>query len=149
MKYKIITLGCKVNTCESAMMQEKLNKAHFIETFDNDAEVVIINTCSVTNMADAKSRKMIRLAKRENKNAIIAVCGCSAENHKEALLDIGIDILIGNKDKSNIVNLINNYIKDKKQYVKFYDHKDFDFEDMKVEKFKGQTRAFMKIQDGC
>ena len=64
MKFKIITLGCKVNTYESEMMQEKLLNNGFIETYDNDANIVIINTCSVTNMADAKSRKLIRYAKR-------------------------------------------------------------------------------------
>lgn len=149
MKYKIITLGCKVNMYESVMMQEKLNNNGFLETINNDADVVVINTCSVTNMADAKSRKMIRMAKRENKNAIIVVCGCSAENHQDSLLDLGIDILIGNKDKSKIVELINNYMDNKQPYVMFYDHKDFDFENMDVDKFKGHTRAFMKIQDGC
>ena len=149
MKFKIITLGCKVNTYESEMMQEKLLNNGFIETYDDDANVVIINTCSVTNMADAKSRKLIRYAKRENDKAIIAVCGCSAENHKEELLSIGIDILIGNKDKSNIVELINNYVNNNQQYIKFYDNKHLEFENMEVDKFKDQTRAYMKIQDGC
>ena len=149
MKFKIITLGCKVNTYESEMMQEKLLNNGFIETYDDDANVVIINTCSVTNMADAKSRKLIRYAKRENDKAIIVVCGCSAENHKEELLSIGIDILIGNKDKSNIVELINNYVNNNQQYIKFYDNKHLEFENMEVDKFKDQTRAYMKIQDGC
>ena len=149
MKFKIITLGCKVNTYESEMMQEKLLSNGFMETYDNDAKVVIVNTCSVTNMADAKSRKLIRYAKRENKDAIIVVCGCSAENHKEELLTLGIDILIGNKDKSNIVELINNYFQTHKQYMKFYDNKHLEFENMEVDKFRDQTRAYMKIQDGC
>ena len=149
MKFKIITLGCKVNTYESEMMQEKLLSNGFIETYDNDANIVIINTCSVTNMADAKSRKLIRYAKRENKDAIIVVCGCSAENHKEDLLNLGINILIGNKDKSKIVDLINNYCHNHEQYMKFYDNKHLDFENMEVDKFRDQTRAYMKIQDGC
>lgn len=149
MKFKIITLGCKVNTYESEMMQEKLLSNGFMETYDNDAKVVIVNTCSVTNMADAKSRKLIRYAKRENKDAIIVVCGCSAENHKEELLTLGIDILIGNKDKSNIAELINNYFQTHKQYMKFYDNKHLEFENMEVDKFRDQTRAYMKIQDGC
>ena len=112
MKFKIITLGCKVNTYESEVMKEKLINNNFIETFDNDANIVIINTCSVTNMADAKSRKLIRNAKKENKDAIIIVCGCAAENHKENIVDLDIDILIGNNEKSNIVSLINTYLKD-------------------------------------
>ena len=149
MKFKIITLGCKVNTYESICMKEKLIDNNFIETFDDDADIVIINTCSVTNMADAKSRKVIRAAKKENKNAIIVVCGCSAENHREDLLELGIDILIGNNEKSNIVDLINDYVKSNNKYIKFYDNKNLSFEDMVVSKFKEQTRAYIKIQDGC
>ncbi|MBR1416548.1 MAG: tRNA (N(6)-L-threonylcarbamoyladenosine(37)-C(2))-methylthiotransferase MtaB [Bacilli bacterium] len=149
MKFKIITLGCKVNQYESEMMREKLINSNFKETLDNDADIVIINTCSVTNMADAKSRKLIRYSKRENKNAIILVCGCSAENHKEELLDLGIDILIGNNEKSKIVELINNFIKTNEKYVKFYNTRNLEFENMAVDKFSNQTRAYMKIQDGC
>ncbi len=149
MKFKIITLGCKVNIYESEMMKEKLLTNNFIETLDNDADILIINTCSVTNMADAKSRKLIRYHKRENKNAILIVCGCSAQNHKEKLLDLDIDILIGNNEKSKIVDLINNYLKDKEKYVKFYEDRNLEFENMEVDKFSSHTRAFMKIQDGC
>ena len=149
MKFKIITLGCKVNTYESIMMKEKLMSNGFIETFDNDADIVIVNTCSVTNMADVKSRKLIRAQKKENRDAIIVVCGCSAENHKEDFVELGVDILIGNKDKSNIVNLINDFIKSHEKYIKFYDNKNLEFEDMNVSKFSDQTRAYIKIQDGC
>jgi threonylcarbamoyladenosine tRNA methylthiotransferase MtaB len=149
MKFKIITLGCKVNTYESEMMKEKLLQAGYHETFDNDANIVIINTCSVTNMADSKSRKLIRFAKKENKNSNIVVCGCSAENHQEELKTLDIDILIGNKDKSRIVELINEYLKNNQKIVKFYDRFHLPFEDMAVNKFSSHTRAFMKIQDGC
>jgi threonylcarbamoyladenosine tRNA methylthiotransferase MtaB len=149
MKFKIITLGCKVNTYESEMMKERLIANNYVETFDDDANVVIINTCSVTNMADAKSRKLIRYAKKENKEAIIVVCGCSAENHKEELLPLGIDILIGNNEKSNIVTLINDFVNNHQTYVKFYDNKHLSFEDMQVDKFETHTRAYIKIQDGC
>ena len=149
MKFKIITLGCKVNIYESEMMREKLLANSFVETIDNDADILIINTCSVTNMADAKSRKLIRYNKRENKKAIVVVCGCSAQNHKEELLDLGIDILIGNNEKSKIVELINNYTNTHEKYVKFYEDRNLKFEDMSVDKFSTHTRAFMKIQDGC
>lgn len=149
MKFKIITLGCKVNTYESEMMRQKLIENNFKETLDNDANIVIINTCSVTNTSDAKSRKLIRYHKRENKNAIMVVCGCSAQNKQEELLDLGIDILIGNKEKSKIVELINNYLKTKEKYVYFTNSRKLEFEDMKVDKFINQTRAYIKIQDGC
>ena len=149
MKFKIVTLGCKVNTYESEMMKEKLLANNYVETLDNDADIVIINTCSVTNMADAKSRKLIRYHKKENKNAIIAVCGCSAQNKKEELLDLDVDILIGNNGKSKIVDLIEDYKKTNKKYVNFITSRKLEFEDMEVDKFTNQTRAYIKIQDGC
>lgn len=148
MTFKIITLGCKVNIYESEVMKEKLLQAGFKETIDN-SDIVIINTCSVTNMADVKSRKMIRREKKENPQSILAVCGCSAENHRLELEDLGIDILIGNKDKSNIVSLIREYQNDHKPITKFYDTRKLPFEDMEVDKFTSHTRGFIKIQDGC
>ena len=150
MTFKIITLGCKVNAYESEVMQEKLIKAGFsLQEEDKTSDIVIINTCSVTNMADSKSRKIIRHMKRENPEAVLVVCGCSAENHQIELQDLGIDILIGNSGKSKIVELINNYLIDKTPYTYFAGTRDLDFEDMEVDKFNSHTRGFIKIQDGC
>ena len=149
MKFKIVTLGCKVNTYEPEMMREKLIANNYIETFDNDADIVIINTCSVTNMADAKSRKLINYNKRENPNAIMVVCGCSAQNKKEELDSLDIDILIGNSGKSDIVKLIEDYKKTNQKYINFIQSRKLEFEDMEVERFTNQTRAYIKIQDGC
>jgi len=149
MKFKIVTLGCKVNTYESEMMREKLIASNYEETLDNNADVVIINTCSVTNMADAKSRKLINYNKRENPNAIMVVCGCSAQNKKEELSNLDIDILIGNNGKSNIVDLIEDYKNTNEKYINFINSRKLEFEDMEVEKFTNQTRAYIKIQDGC
>ena len=148
MKFKIITLGCKVNQYESEMMREKLLNKDYIETIDNDADVIIINTCSVTNMADLKSRKLIRYNKRENKNAITVVCGCSAQNKQNELDNLDIDILIGNNDKSNIVELIEDFKKNNKKYINFINSRKLEFEDMEVDNFS-HTRAYIKIQDGC
>lgn len=148
MKFYIITLGCKVNTYESEIIKEKLLKDGFVESSsDLDADIIIINTCSVTNMADNKSKKMVRHAKRLEK--IIVVCGCSSENHEEDYQSIGVDILIGNNEKSKINEIIKEYIKEKVPYQKFYHTRDLEFEDMEVEKFSSLTRAFVKIQDGC
>lgn len=150
MTFKIITLGCKVNAYESEVMQEKLIKAGFsLQEEDKTSDIVIINTCSVTNMADSKSRKIIRHMKRENPEVVLVVCGCSAENHQIELQDLGIDILIGNSGKSKIVELINNYLIDKTPYTYFAGTRDLDFEDMEVDKFNSHTRGFIKIQDGC
>ena len=102
MKFHIITLGCKVNTYESEAIKENLVKHQYqYEEDENKAEIVIINTCSVTNMADNKSKKMVRHAKRLGK--ILVVCGCSSENNQEIYKEMGIDILIGNRDKSKIL----------------------------------------------
>ena len=148
MTFKIITLGCKVNTYESEIMKELLQNSGYEEVNDNP-EVVIINTCSVTNMADSKSKKMVRRYKRENPNTILVVCGCSSQNNKDIYKEMDIDILLGNKDKSKIVNLINNFKNNHEKYTKFYDDRNLEFEDMTINEFKSHTRAFVKIQDGC
>lgn len=148
MKFKIITLGCKVNQYESEMMREKLLSNNYIETFDNDADIIIINTCSVTNMSDLKSRKLIRYNQRENESAITVVCGCSAQYKQEELEDLNIDILIGNNDKTKIVELIENFKKTNKKYINFISSRKLEFEDMKITNFE-HTRAYIKIEDGC
>lgn len=150
MKFSIITLGCKVNAYESECMKELLIANNFIfsETYQN-SDIIIVNTCSVTNMADTKSKKIIRRIKRENSNAIIVVCGCSVQNNKSDYEQLNIDILIGNKDKSKMVSLIEGYIKNKKPYEKIYLDRNLEFESMSVKKFTSQTRAYLKIQDGC
>ena len=148
MTFKIITLGCKVNTYESEFMLENLLHSGYIYN-EEKPDIIIINTCSVTNMADKKSRKMLRRARRENKNAILVVAGCSAQNDSDEYENMGIDILIGNREKSKIVELINNYKKTHKPYSFFTKNRDLDFENMEVEKFTTHTRAFIKVQDGC
>ena len=149
MKFTILTFGCKVNSYESEFMKEKMidNGFEYVEDYKN-SDIVIVNTCSVTNTADNKCRKMIRSVRRENEACTLVVCGCTAENHREELNDLDIDILIGNKDKSNIVSLIQDFIKTNNKYVKFYDSRKLPFEDMRINDFS-LTRAFVKIQDGC
>ena len=148
MTFKIITLGCKVNTYESEYMLEELLKSGYIYN-EEKPDIVIINTCSVTNMADNKSLKVVRRVKRENPNSILVVCGCSVQNNSEKYNDLGIDILIGNREKSKIISLIDNYYKTKEKYQYLTKERNLDFEDMKVSKFTTHTRAFIKIQDGC
>ncbi|MBO5095956.1 MAG: tRNA (N(6)-L-threonylcarbamoyladenosine(37)-C(2))-methylthiotransferase MtaB, partial [Bacilli bacterium] len=111
MKFSIITLGCKVNTYESEAMKELLLAKDFkYEDEYVNSDIVIVNTCSVTNMADNKSKKIIRRIRRENDKAILVVCGCSSQNNTEEYQEMDIDILLGNKDKSKIVDLINEYL---------------------------------------
>jgi len=148
MKFYIYTLGCKVNSYESEMMKEKLLNEGYIFC-EESPDIVIINTCSVTNTADSKSRKMVRHFRKTFPEAILVVCGCSSENKSSLYEAMDIDILIGNKDKSLIASLIKLYLKDKKKFVKFYHTRKLPFEDMVVDKFTSHTRAFVKIQDGC
>ncbi len=148
MKIKIITLGCKVNMYESEYIKESFIKNGDLIVNEN-ADIVVINTCSVTNQADAKSRKMIRRSKHENPNAIIVACGCMSENHQDDIKDLDIDILIGSKDKSKIVELVKKYLNDNKKINQFYDLNNISFEDMFITNFSDKTRAFVKIEDGC
>lgn len=148
MKFNIITLGCKVNAYESEFMQEALLRSGYL--FDEqNPDIIIINTCSVTNMADRKSRKLVHKARREHKDALLVVAGCSAQNHQEDYQNMGIDILLGNREKSKIVSILEKYIRDHEQYTYFTKERSLDFEDMQVEEFTTHTRAFVKVQDGC
>ena len=123
--------------------------SNFFYTEDlNDANIIIVNTCSVTNVADKKCLKMIRRLKREYSNAILVVAGCSSQNKQSVYESLDIDILIGNRDKSIIDKLIKEYIETEKKYVKFYNDRNLDFEDMYISDYN-HTRAFIKIEDGC
>ncbi len=148
MKFKIITLGCKVNTYESEYIKEHLLTKGFVLT-DENPDIIIINTCSVTNNADHKSLKTVRKYKRENPNSLLVVCGCSADNNREEYNSLDIDILIGNKEKSLLPELLDSYLKTNERYTYFPETRKLPFEDMAVSKFSSHTRAFIKIQDGC
>ena len=149
MKVGVLTLGCKVNMYESEYVINILkNNGYEIVDFNDKCDIYIINTCTVTNTSDIKSRKMIRKAIRNNPDACIVAMGCFIEANKDYSED-GLDIVIGNKDKSRIVELIDEYFKKKETIKKLYDERYSDFEDMYIENFPGRTRAFVKIQDGC
>lgn len=148
MTFKIITLGCKVNTYESEYMLERLLSSGYLYN-EEKPDIVIINTCSVTNIADSKSLKIVRRVKRENPNSILVVCGCSVQNNSSKYETLGIDILIGNREKSKIVTLIDNFLATREKYRYLTSERNLDFEDMRVDKFTTHTRAFIKIQDGC
>ena len=150
MKACVINLGCKVNAYEVEYIKEQfIVSGYNIVNLNDNPDVVVINTCTVTNQADSKSRKMIRLARKTNPNSVLVVCGCSSENHKENIVDVNIDILIGNSRKSKIVDLVNEYKKSKNKIIIFDDMDKISFEDMKINNFGNKTRAFVKIQDGC
>jgi len=149
MKFYIETFGCKVNTYESNFMKKSmLNGGFFYVDNIKEADIIIINTCTVTNMADSKCKKFVRRVRRENENSILVVVGCSVQNNFEVYNEMDIDILLGNIGKSNIVELINNYLKTKNKYSFIENSRDLTFENMEIDNFD-HTRAFIKIQDGC
>ncbi|MFI3329983.1 MAG: tRNA (N(6)-L-threonylcarbamoyladenosine(37)-C(2))-methylthiotransferase MtaB [bacterium] len=151
MKISFITLGCKVNTYETnAIMEMFEQNNHEIVKDDEYFDACIINTCSVTNTASAKSRKMIRYAIKQNPNAIIGVVGCYSESDSEDINKIsGVDYIVGNEGKKDIVGLIEKGVKQNEALIKLNDILQYkEFEDYSATKFN-QTRAFLKIQDGC
>lgn len=147
MKAAIHTLGCKVNIYESEYITNILKENGYqIVDFDSKADIYIINTCTVTNTSDKKSEKMIKRARKQNKDAIIIAMGCHAQIKGD---NIDADIIIGNKDKSKIISLIEEYQENKNKIKRIYNLDNISFEDMYISSFNSHTRAFVKIQDGC
>lgn len=145
----ILTLGCKVNTYESEYITNLLKENNYeIKSFEELCDVYIINTCTVTNTSDIKSRKMIRNAIKKNPDACVVAMGCFIEANKDYEIE-GLDIVIGNKDKSKIIELLDEYFNKKQTIKRLYTTQFKDFEDMYITDFPGRTRAFVKIQDGC
>ena len=145
----VLTLGCKVNTYESEYVISKLKENNYIiKDFTEICDVYIINTCTVTNTADIKSKKMIKAAIKRNPNACVVAMGCFIEANKDYEIE-GLDIVIGNKDKSKIIELLDEYFIKKETLQRLYKEEKTVFEDMYINDFPGRTRAFVKIQDGC
>ena len=150
MKVGIYNLGCKVNAYETEyVINEFKKKGYTIVDFNEEADIYVINTCTVTNTSDQKSRKIIRNACK-NKNAIIVVMGCYSQIKPEVVKSIeGVSIVLGNKDKNKVVELVETYMKDKENFYDIYDLQKCEFDDMFLDNFENHTRAFVKIQDGC
>ena len=168
-------LGCKVNSYEIDVVQQKLQeKGYKIVPFDGKADIYIVNTCSVTNIADRKSRQMLHRAKKQNPEAIVVAMGCYVQAGEEkALEDTCIDLAIGNNRKKDIVHIIEEFLERKQQQVavtnceeesakaNLYNEKTLDhttiidinhtneYEEMQLTKTAEHTRAYIKIQDGC
>ena len=145
-------LGCKVNQYESEAIAELFQqKGYHIVNIEQPADVYIINTCTVTNFGDKKSRQLIRKVKRQNQNSIVVVTGCYAQTAPEEIMAIeGVDIIVGTKNRSKIIELVENYKKEKQpqNYVTEI-MKEREFEPLTIQKLENRTRAYLKIQDGC
>lgn len=146
------TLGCKVNLYDSEAMAELFaEKGYEIVEFDETADIYVINTCTVTNFGDKKSRQMIRRARRQNKNSIIVATGCYAQVMPETVAGIeGINIVIGTKDRSKVVEIVEAYKAENGVVNTVTDiREEKEFERLKVSRLKDRTRAYIKIQEGC
>ncbi len=155
-KIAFYTLGCKVNQYETnAMIEQFVKKNYEVLKFNEVADIYVINTCTVTSMADKKSRQIIRRAKQKNKNAIIVVTGCYAQIAAKELEDIDeIDLIVGNTEKKDIINIVENYINNKNKLetnkLNITDiNKEKEFADFGITTYTEKTRAVIKVQDGC
>ncbi len=152
LKVTFLTLGCKVNQYESnAMAQKFLDAGYSVCGIKENPDVIIVNTCTVTNIADRKSRHILRKVKEENKNSIVVAVGCYVQVAKEKVDEIEeIDLSLGNVEKKDIVQIIECYIENKKRVEKIIDvNKEKEFLEMGLNTYTEKTRATIKIQDGC
>lgn len=150
MTFNIKTLGCKVNSYESEIIYSLFIKKGYLYNEEN-ADIYIVNTCTVTNMSDRKSRQMIHKIRKEHPNSILIVCGCFVENKRlnDSLNLIDADIIIGNLNKGKIVEYLEDYLENKKRKEEFNDLNTRVFEEDVIESVHNKTRAFVKIEDGC
>ena len=151
-KVAFYTLGCKVNQYETEAMIEAFENAGYeIVEYDGYSDIYIINTCTVTNMGDRKSRQIIRRAMDHNPDAVIAVVGCYSQVAPEEILNIpGVKLVVGTNERSKIVELVEEAQKTDKKITVVGDIMEVkEFEDMSIRNYKSRSRAFIKIQEGC
>ena len=160
-KVALHNLGCKVNSYELDVIGQKLEeKGYKIVPFDEKADIYVINTCTVTNMADRKSRQMLHQAKKRNPEAIVVAVGCYVQTGMEQVLqDAGIDLAVGNNKKKDLVEILEAYLEDREGACNFDKtmndtsvidiNATFDYEEMQLTHTAEHTRAYIKVQDGC
>ncbi len=148
--FNIITLGCKVNQYESEAVEE-IFEARGYKKKEENADIYVINTCTVTNMSDRKSRQMISRARRDNPEAVIAVMGCYSQVKPEEVSQIeGVDIVLGSRNKEEVVDLCEDVLQNKDAIDKVLSLSETKtIEDLEISNQEAMTRAYMKIQDGC
>lgn len=145
-------LGCKVNSYETEAMQQLLEEAGYkIVPFHERADVYIINTCSVTNIADRKSRQMLHRAKKQNPEAVVVAAGCYVQAAAEELkADLAVDVIIGNNKKQDLVSILEEYFQDQNDSSHVIEiNETHEYERLTIHKIADHTRAFLKVQDGC
>ena len=151
MKYKLVSLGCKVNSYENNAVASLLNDRGYFLSKDDDADIIIINTCSVTATADQKSRQYIRRYRKKYPQAIIVVMGCySQKRHEYIFKELGADIVLGTSKRKDIPSLIDDYLKSREKVdVTEEDPRKYLYEELGCSGYSENIRAYLKIQDGC
>ena len=151
MRIAIHTLGCKVNQYETqALEREALRRGHTLADFDDAADAYVVNTCSVTAISDKKSRQMLRRARAQNPNAIVAACGCYAQTHADDVKALGVDVLAGTNDRAGFLDLVERAAAEKTKLVRLDDPlRRRDFEILPAGGLASRTRAMLKVEDGC
>jgi threonylcarbamoyladenosine tRNA methylthiotransferase MtaB len=151
-KVALFTLGCRVNSYETEAMAETFIKKGFtVVNFDEFADVYVINTCTVTNMGDKKSRQMIRKTKKINPHAVVVAAGCYAQVSPEEVSNIeGVDVVVGTADKGKIADYVEDFLREGRQIKRVNNIMSVrKFEELEIDEYQDKTRAFLKIQDGC
>ena len=151
-KVALHNLGCKVNAYETEAMQQMLEAAGYeIVPFEPGADIYVINTCTVTNIADRKSRQMLHKAKKMNPNAIVVAAGCYVQaDTKKAEADASIDIIIGNNKKQELISILENYRSGQQKTTECVDiNHTKEYENLEIDRTEEHTRAYLKVQDGC
>lgn len=149
--YKTLSLGCKVNTYEIQAVKEILNSNGYVESIDDMCDLFVVNTCAVTQVGEQKSRQMIRKAISKYPNAIVFVMGCYSQLNSKIVSSIeGVNIVIGTSFRKDIIELINEFLQTKEQIVRVEEqNRNLSYECLKITNYSENTRAFVKIQDGC
>ena len=150
MKISSITLGCKVNQYETNAMEQKFMEKGY-KKVENNADICIVNTCSVTNIAEKKSRQMLRRAKELNPNAVLVACGCYAQVAEQEIQKIPeVDIILGNNEKEKIAEIVEEYISEHKKITDVKDVMHYsEYNEFGITTHTELNRAVIKIQDGC
>lgn len=151
-KLALYTLGCRVNQYETEAIAETFIKLGYsVVDFDEYADVYVINTCTVTNISDKKSRQMIRKVKKINPNGIVAAVGCYAQVAPEQVASIeGVDVIVGTSDKGKIAELVEKFMENSEKITHVENIMNVrKFEELEINDYQENTRAFLKIQDGC
>jgi threonylcarbamoyladenosine tRNA methylthiotransferase MtaB len=149
--YKTLSLGCKVNTYEVQAIKELLNQNGYLESHDDKCDVFIINTCAVTQVGEQKSRQMIRKSITKYPNAVVVVMGCYSQLHYDFVQSIeGVNIVLGTSNRGKIIEYLKEFEENGKQIVDVLkENRKQEYECLKITSYSENTRAFVKIQDGC